>query len=266
MLAASRQEPPLQVVRAFETPDGSALVHLLNVSGGLLGGDRLKVEVRVGAGACAQVTTTGATRLYRPRSEAPATVQVNDFTVEENALLEYVPDPLIPFARARFCQQSVIRLGKEAGLFWWEIVAPGREARGELFEYERVELEAEIQVRGRTVALERSRLEPRARALSSLARLGPYRYLATFYICREGLEPGFWLAAERELREAQSRCNPQSGTGQTLWGISTLVAHGLIVRGLACHGHHLLAGLHAVWRAAKVLLYGREPIPPRKVY
>jgi urease accessory protein len=43
VLAASRQEPPLKVVRAFELEDGAALVHLHNVSGGLLGGDRLEL-------------------------------------------------------------------------------------------------------------------------------------------------------------------------------------------------------------------------------
>jgi hypothetical protein len=36
LLAASRQEPPLRVVRAFGAEDGAALVHLHNVSGGLL--------------------------------------------------------------------------------------------------------------------------------------------------------------------------------------------------------------------------------------
>ena len=39
VLAASHQEPPLRVVRAFPLADGAALVHLHNVSGGLLGGE-----------------------------------------------------------------------------------------------------------------------------------------------------------------------------------------------------------------------------------
>src|SRR5271169_2160149 len=56
ILAASHQEPPLKVVRAFAVEDGAALVHLHNVSGGLLGGDRLELAVNVGRGARAQVT------------------------------------------------------------------------------------------------------------------------------------------------------------------------------------------------------------------
>ena len=129
VLAASRQDPPLKVVRAFEVEDGAALVHLHNVSGGLLGGDRLKLVVNVGMGAQVQITTTGATRVYRPRTEALGVLQLNEIAVAENGLLEYLPDAVIPFAGARFAQRTLIRLAAGAGLFWWEILAPGREAK-----------------------------------------------------------------------------------------------------------------------------------------
>lgn len=263
VLAACQQQAPLRIVRAFPLEGGGVLAHLHNVSGGLLGGDHLELSVQVGASASVQLTTTGATRLYRQRKEAPATTTVNEFTVNENALLEYAPDPLIPFAGARFYQQTVIRLAAGAGLFWWEMVAPGRVARGELFEYVGLDMKTDLVALGRPVASEHIRLEPRVRALSSLARLGRYRYFATFYICRVGLEPNFWLATERQLREVANRL---SHPRQALWGVSTLVSHGLVVRCLACHGNEVSAGLRTLWREAKVLLYGCEPIPPRKVY
>jgi urease accessory protein len=261
-LASSYQDPPLRVVRAFTLEDGAALVHLHNVSGGLLGGDCLALNVRVGAGACAQVTTTGATRVYRPREGAPATMQANEITVGENALLEYLPDPIIPFAGVRFSQRTTIRLLAGAGLFWWEIVAPGRDARGEIFEYSSVELKTDVLAMGRPIAVERVRLEPENHRPTSLARLGPYRTWATFYVCRVGLETRDWLAAEQELREIIGRWN---GPGQALWGVSTLTTHGLAVRGVAKHGREVLAGLQALWRAAKLRLYGREAEWPRKV-
>lgn len=262
VLVASRQQAPLKVVRAFALEDGSALAHLHNVSGGLLGGDRLALRAQVGAGASVQLTTTGATRIYRPREQAPDSAQVNDVSVAENALLEYVPDPIIPFAGARFRQQTTIRLAPGAGLFWWEVLAPGREARGEVFAYDRMELKMEIWTPNGLIASERVRLEPRAHALSSLTRLGDYRYWATFYICRVGAGPKLWSTTEERLREVAARV---SATGETRWGVSTLVADGLVVRCLAREGRWVLAGLREIWAAAKSLLYGREAIPPRKV-
>jgi urease accessory protein len=264
VLAASEQEPPLRVVRAFALEDGAAMVHLHNVSGGLLGGDRLELAVNVGAEACAQITTTGATRIYRPREEAAVTTQTNEVVVGENALLEYLPDAVIPFAGAHFAQRTVVRLSVGAGLFWWEILAPGREARGEIFEYASLEMKTDLVAMGRPIAIERVRIVPGNHSPASLARFGSYRTWATFYICRVGLDASAWLDLERHLREAaEGFC--ASDQDQALWGISTLTAHGLVVRCVAVRGRDVLPGLQALWRVAKLRLYGRDAVPPRKV-
>jgi urease accessory protein len=261
-LSASLQEPPLRVVRAFAREDGSALAHLHNVSGGLLGGDRLSLAVNVGAGASVQLTTTGGTRVYRPRKGAPPTTQTNEIRVGENALLEYVPDPIIPFAGARFVQRSRIELSAGAGLFWWEVIAPGREASGEVFAYERIGMRTDVTANGLLIAAESVRLDPRSSALWSTARLGEYRYWAAFYICRVGLDVRAWRAAEDYVREEARDLNRPR---EAVWGVSTLLADGLVVRGLAVRGRDALGGLHALWNAAKLRLYGCAAVPPRKL-
>jgi urease accessory protein len=262
VLSSAEQSPPLRVIRAFPGEDQSALVHLHNVSGGVLGGDKLALSVRVGPGASAQLTTTGATRIYRSRSDALSAVQTNDVVVEENALLEYVPDAIIPFGGARFQQTTRIQLSPGAGLFWWEILAPGREARGECFAYSRVELKTEIHADGKLIALEKVNLEPGEIQMDAIARLGVYRYWTTFYVCRVAVEPANWLAAETHLREAAA---PWCQSGEMLWSVSTLPAHGLAIRGLARSGRDILSALQALWRSAKLLLFERVPILPRKV-
>lgn len=261
-LVKCEQQPPLKVVRAFRLGHGEALVHLHNVSGGVLGGDRLDLSVSVGPKARAQLTSTGATRLYRSRARAPAAVQMNEIEIGENALLEYLPDVLIPFAGARFIQETVIRLAEGAGLFWWEIVAPGREARGELFAYELLQLKLDLEAKGKPLAHERIRLEPLRRMPSSLARLGPYHYFSTFYICLVGLNTTRWLALEKHLAELAEHL---SRPAETIWGVSTLPDHGLVVRALSIKGRAIEAGLLDFWRAAKLELYGQVAVPPRKV-
>ena len=228
----------------------------------MLGGDQLALKVNVGAGASVQLTTTGATRIYRPRPEALATMQSNEFTVSEGALLEYVPDAIIPFAGARFSQTTTVHLAHGAGLFWWEIVAPGREARGEAFAYDSVEMKTNVIALGQPIASERMRIEPLRRSTQSFGRLGPYRTWATFCIAQVGHSAAEWLTLEQELRE---QAVPLTKHGETLWGISTLPAHGLIVRCVAVHGRHVLPGLQTLWQTAKQRLYGRDAVPPRKV-
>jgi urease accessory protein len=261
-LMESLQEPPLKVVRAFTLDDGTALAHLHNVSGGLLSGDQLCLQVSLGYGASVQLTTTGATRIYRHLQEYSRTTQSNEFTVGEGALLEYVPDATIPFAGANFLQKTSIDLAHGAGIFWWEIVAPGREASGELFAYEQFEMNTRVRAEGRRIAAENICLRPGNQDLSSLARLGPHRYAATFYICRVGLAASVWRAAEERLREVSSGLTRR---GETLWAVSSLLADGLVVRCLARNGREVLPGLHAHWSRAKRDLYGRQAVPPRKV-
>jgi urease accessory protein len=215
--------------------------------------------VDVGAHAAVQLTSTGATRVYRCRRGASQAIGV---TVGEGATLEYVPDALIPFAGARYRQVTRIELAPDAGLFWWEVVAPGREARGELFAYDLLELDFEIATCGRPIAIERSSVEPQARPPASLARLGPFHYWACFYICRVGVEARRWVALEGELQGlAESLTRP----AEALWAVGALSSDGLAVRALAISGRYIGPGLERFWRAASLALYGREPVPPRKL-
>jgi urease accessory protein len=260
-LTVVQQQPPLQIVRAFTQPDGPAVVHLHNVSGGVLGGDRFHVRIGVGVGAQAQLTTTGATRLYRSRMEHDLAEQTTLVDVSSDAVLEYVPDATIPFAGSRYQQTTKITLSEGAGLFWWETIAAGRVARGEAFAYDLLRLKLDIEAAGRLIASERMELEPGKQGLSTRARLGPYRYFTTFYICYVGLSAARWLELEACLAELAQRLSIED----SVWGVSTLPAHGLVVRALSRSGRTLHRGLLQFWQQAKRELYSVDAVPPRKL-
>jgi len=262
-LIGQQQQPPLQVIRAFDLEDGASLAHLHNISGGVLGGDRLETVIDVGPMASVQLTTTGATRLYRPRAGDRIAVQTTDVTVATGGLLEYLPDPLIPYAGACYRQEMRFTLADGAGLFWWETLSPGRVAHGESFAYELLEMSVDLTAAGRLISRERARLQPHLRPLSYTIRLGRYSHFCTFYICRVGEPPARWVELEAELGALAQAC----GRGEdTLWGVSALPQHGLCLRGVSRTGRDFPAHLITFWGAAKRALYGREPLPPRKVY
>ena len=254
---------PLRIVRAFRQADGGSLVHLHNLSGGVLGGDRLELKVEVGPRAVVQLTSTGATRIYRSPQAAALAHQTIQINVEDDGLLEYLPDQLIPFAGSRYRQETRIMLGKNAGLFWWETIAPGREARDEVFAYELLQLKTIISAGGEPLALENMKLEPTKRSLFSLARFGPYRYLSSFYICRTGIEPERWRDLETQLG---TLANESSQPSKIVWGVSPLRAHGLVIKALSVKGRDIAARLSDFWRAAKQCLYDKEAVLPRKIY
>jgi urease accessory protein len=258
-----RQDPPWKVVRAFALQNSGALIHLNNISGGVLAGDRLALDVDVRDGARAQITTTGATRLYRHRAGAPESEQYMRFVVGDAAELEYLPEPTIPYAGSRHTQRTEIQLGRKATLFWWETVAPGRLAAGERFAFERLRVQAKIDVRSRPVLREDFLLEPGRRSLSSAVQMFRYSYVVSFYAVQEGRPASFWRAIEDRLGEiARSRTQPE----QAVWGASMLASDGVVVRGLSVGSCLIQETLLQFWRAARLALTGKEAVPPRKVY
>ena len=261
VLRVKSQQPPWRVVRGFVSPTGETLAHLHNMSGGILDTDRLDLQVDVGPTAQAQITSTGATRIYRSRSPERIPRQHATVNVGENGYLEYLPDPLIPFSGSRFEQSTHITLDRGASLIWWDRVAPGREASGEIFRYRLLRSSFDLIAAGELVAIESWSLDPHVRRLDSPARLAHFRHFASCYVCRAGEPATYWRAFESHL---QAQADRLSNPG-ILWGISTLRAHGLVIRGVAVNGRSLADGLVELWSSAKQYLCGRVAILPRKV-
>ena len=258
-----RQDPPWKVVRAFALPDYGSLVHLNNISGGVLAGDRLALDVEVEERAAAQITTTGATRLYRHRAGAADSEQRTRFSVGDDGLLEYLPDAVIPYRGSRHVQGTEIRLGRRATLFWWEVLAPGRLAAGERFAFDRLRVQTAVYAGLRPILQEDYLLNPTQRDLRATPRMFEYSHTASFCAVQVGRPSAFWRGVENRLSDiAEMRTRP----GQAVWGASTLISDGVIVRGLSTTGCFIHEALIDFWRSARVALTGEDAVAPRKVY
>jgi urease accessory protein len=262
ILRVKQQQPPWRVVRGFKAASGELLAHVHNVSGGILDTDSLDWRIDVAPGAQAQVTSTGATRVYRSRTPLSIASQRAALTVGENAYLEYLPDQLIPFAGSRFDQSMRVELAPGASLILWDRIAPGREASGELFRYESLASAFELTAEAEPIAIERWTIVPMLRCVNAVPRLGPFRYFGSCYICRAGESPAYWRKFESAMQEIADRI---SGP-EVLWGITSLRSHGIVARGVATTGRSLSDGLVEIWKAAKWHLCGRVATVPRKVH
>jgi urease accessory protein len=262
-LRIRRQDPPWRVVRAFPQDSGLLLAHLHNVSGGVLAGDRLALDIEVAAGAIAQITTTGATRLYRHRAGAGDSEQRTRISVGAGAVLEYLPDPVIPYAGSRHTQRTEIQLAAGSALFWWEVVAPGRQAAGELFGFDRLRIENHIVSGTRPVLRENFVLDPIRRPLEATARMQRYSWTASLYICQPDRPTEFWRGLEDEFTEFARRHGRKD---QAIWGASALCSDGVVARGLSTGGRFIHAALTELWQIARKRITGKDAAPPRKVY
>lgn len=116
-------------IRLPHVADGPLEAVLINTSGGLTGGDRLRWEVDIGPGAATVVTTQACEKIYRAASgQAEADVRLN---VGAGGQLAWLPQETIVFDRAAFSRRLDVDLAKDAQALILEATLFGRRAMGE---------------------------------------------------------------------------------------------------------------------------------------
>lgn len=159
-----------------------AYLYVASVAGGMLQGDRYAVDIAAGPGSMAHVTTQGATRVYGmdPGGLASQDVRVS---VADGAYLEMVPDQIIPYGGSRFRQRVRLDVHDGATMVGSEIVAAGRTAMGEAFEYDMCDLGTEaFGCGGRRRFSDAARLEPSRLDLSAPGSMGGHAVFGTVYV------------------------------------------------------------------------------------
>lgn len=174
---------------------------LTSMGGGLVTGDRVSVSARVGAGACAALTTQASTKVYRGEAS-----QRLEAAVAEDGLLVAAPDPIVCYKGARYRQRQTFELAAGADLAVIDWVTSGRAARGERWDFESYESRLTIERAGRPLLLDALRLDPEAGALR--ARLGRFEVLATAAITGPRLAAGALRLLEETARLPLSRRAP----------------------------------------------------------
>jgi urease accessory protein len=130
-LAHLYERDPLRVLFPAPEPGEPLLAALVTTSGGLLGGDRLDIAVRLGEQTAVHVTASAAEKIYR--SLGPTTVIRQSLGVAAGAALEFLPPETILFDGARLRRETVVDLAAGAGFLGGDLVVFGRRARGERF-------------------------------------------------------------------------------------------------------------------------------------
>ena len=159
---------------------GQLVLSIVNPTAGFFDGDRLDSNIHVATGAKLVLSTPSASRVYRTRSGAAA-VSCQHFRVEENASLEWIPEPFIPHAGARYEQRTRIDLHPAASLLFFDWIAPGRVAMGEIFAWQELRWELDLLLGEKLIARERYDLRPGDDSLEALRAKFPAAHYLSVY-------------------------------------------------------------------------------------
>jgi urease accessory protein len=256
VVAGCRYTLPLQVLAPVALDDPGAVVSVLNPTGGLVGGDRLSIDVQTAPGAHAVLTTPSATRVYR--TEADGATQSVRLAIGPQAVVEWVPDHTIPFPGSVFRQTVDVAMDETAGLILIDAFAAGRVARGEAWRF--TVLESALSVRDQHGWLLHDRFVLRgssagdASTWDGLGFAESHPYFAAIAIIGA-------LDVERFAAGVQGR---GASDGAARVGVATLARRGALVRCLAPSAPELVEALERCWGLARRSLLGLPPLALRK--
>lgn len=233
-----------------------AFVYIQNPTGGVFPGDRLETRLVLDVGARVHVTTQSATKIYG-MGEAGARQSI-DITLGSGSYLEVVPDLVIPQAGSRYCQKLDVSVAPDAGFFITEMVAPGRLARGERFEYAALDLRTRVLDHdGDELVADALLFEPARRPPDRRGLIGRFAFVGTALAVAPSCDVS---ALARAIDDACSGIGDDVSAG----GCPLHGEVGVAIRVLAGSHRSLRDVLDAVWSVVRESLAGALPPPRRK--
>ena len=253
-----RQRAPLHVYRPIHLDPNvpeMAFLFIQQFGDGFVGGDRCQVKIDCGPDTAVHVTTQAATNLYR--AERNYATQLVELNVGPGAVLEYLPDAVVPFRGSCFFQRTRLIADPSSTVIFGEMLLPGRVARGEVHAYDLYWAETEARrPDGSLLFADVLRLRPaEGTGPRSIGLLGGNDVVATLYVLTQRAPAVDLVELTREALAGD----------QVLAGASELPnGCGVSIRILGPTSKEARAALTDAWSAARRTLLGSPPPDLRK--
>lgn len=250
-----RQQPPLQIMRPLyvdpQRPD-LPVVYLMSTGGGLVQGDRMRFEFDCRPGTSVHLTTQASTKVQRMDTDYAA--QTVSLRVGPGAFVEYLPEPLIPFAGARLHQRTAVTVDAAATVVLGETVLAGRLARDERHRYDVFASDLEIsRPDGTLLAVDTVRLQPSDSDVTGPAVFGDHDVMGTLYVISPLASASALADAVHDAILGAKDFAPEGVHA----GVSVLPGDcGVWLRVLGADTESVGAFVRAAWDAARRLLIG----------
>ncbi len=170
---------------------------LLNLSGGIAGGDHLETEITLATAAHAIVATPAAERFYRALTLTEPARVATAITLAPGAHLEWLPQESILFDACALTRHTEIALAGDAVFLGAEMLVFGRAAMGERLTCAHVDDKIRLSRNGRLQLHEATRFSGEIAArLGAAAAAGTAA--GTALLIYAGAQAGAYLAALRD--------------------------------------------------------------------
>jgi len=183
VITKQKTQVPLYVQKALHYDlDYPSMAHLfvLSPSGGILQGDRYRMDVALKNNAVSHITTQGATRIYK--MESNYATHLVSLKLRTNSYLEFIPEQIIPYKNSRFYQKTLLDVDESSTVVYSETIVPGRIAMGEMFDFDVCYLKTEGIINEKIRFRDSSLMLPREQKIQSLSMFYDKTILSAVYL------------------------------------------------------------------------------------
>jgi len=238
---------PLKIAKTFRLPEeaNALYVHMMDASPGILDGDHYDLEFRLEPGSHVYLTNQSYTKIHpTPHGTGRLTQR---FSMGSGAVLEYFPEPTIPYRDSRFISETRFDLAQDAIVFYGEITTPGRTHHGERFSFTSYDSQTAAYREGVLVNWDHFLLEPGRHRFEEIGALEGYTHYATLWIWAPGCD-----------EDVVKRIRESVGTPTDVcWGVSLSGPSAIALRLLARNVWQAGSVITLAWNTARTLLIGR---------
>ena len=238
-----------RVLYLEESLPSMAYMYIMSPSGGILQGDRYRMDISLKNDAFFHLTTQGATRLYR--MDKNYATQLVNITVGEGCYFEYIPDQIIPYRNSRFYQNVTLNTHDNSTMVYSEILVPGRVGSGESFEYDICYLKTSAKNQnGDLRFIDIALLEPKKRSIKNFGVLEGFDVVGTVYI----------LTEKKYIRELCDQTNSMIESIPKIYGGATILPNnsGVMVRLLGPFASEVRNVIYEIVRISRRVILNAE--------
>lgn len=254
MLTERFHQAPLKIAKTFPF-DHQLGVYMMDVSPGMMDGDLYELDWTLREGSQVFLTNQSFTKVH-PCPNEPA-MQKLTVHLDQNCLLEYIPEPIMLYSDASFQGDTEVRLAEGSTLFLSEILCPGRMHRGEMFQYTGYNNRFSVFYGPELIYYNRQSWKPGEQAVQSIGMFEEFSHTANLYVFSDHL-------GRRHLEQLRADLDAYSSGSPIRYGVSLTYKHGLILTCLGREAWQLQHFIEHAWHSLRFSLLGLPPLSIKK--
>jgi len=267
-LVKTSRRGPLNVQKAFY-PEGKdcAHVYLLHPPAGIVSGDELNIEICIQDSAHALITTPGANRFYRARTNLAIgdskQTQISNINVLGKGICENFPLETIVYEGADAINQLDLKLSSQAHYIGWDISCLGLPAAGQPFKKGRFTQLNRVFIDGKLNFHDRINLTPNNNVCAHVAGLNNHSVFATMlaHAPKVRINVNEKSQLVDRLREQIAHTDGIDKPSQKV--SVTYIRDLLVVRYLGDHAEECKAIFTSIWKTIRSIYIQKEANVPR---